>query len=314
MSTTVGVRQQRRSGIALFKWTLLTPLFVLLLFLLPVFLLQLYFSVHAWTVYLTNWWEADFVGFETFRAVLTDPRFFWSFLRSFAFAGLSTLGCFLIGFGLALLMYRPFKGHGFFYACFILPMLTVPIVIAYTFEMLLYQKGPLNGILSMLLGTDINIMWLTNPTIAAFTVIGLEIWNWTPFAFILLLAGLAALPHELVEAAQSLGASRWRIFWEIQLPLLRPVIFLVLILRFLEAIGEFAKTWALLQGGPGSATETMPLYLYLTTWQFFRVSKGAAMSYTVMVVMVAVVLVAIRVLRREKHALDRMYHRAGEQP
>jgi multiple sugar transport system permease protein len=210
-------------------------------------------------------------------------------------------------------MYRPFKGHGFFYAGFILPMLTVPIVIAYTFEMLLYQKGPINGILSAVLGTDITVMWLTNPSIAVFTIIFLEIWNWTPFAFILMLAGLAALPHELVEAAQSLGAGRWQIFREIQLPLLRPVISLVLILRFLEAIGEFAKTWALLQGGPGSATETIPVYLYLTTWQFFRISKGAAMSYIVMMVMVVIVLLAIRVLRREKQTLDRMYHRAGDQ-
>jgi multiple sugar transport system permease protein len=313
MPTTANIRDKRISRLALFKWTLLAPLFGLLLFLAPVFLLQLYFSVHAWTVYLTSWWEADFVGFETFWAVLTDPRFFWSFARSFAFAGLSTLGCFLIGFGLALLMYRPFPGHGFFYACFLLPMLTVPIVIAYTFEMLLYQKGPINGILSAILGTDITVMWLTQPTIAVFTIIFLEIWNWTPFAFILMLAGLAALPHEIVEAAQSLGAGRWRIFWEIQLPLLRPVISLVLILRFLEAIGEFAKTWALLQGGPGAATETIPIYLYLTTWQFFRVSKGAAMSYTVMVVMVVLILLAIRVLRRERQSLDRMYHRSEAQ-
>lgn len=311
MATPARISKTRFSGIALFKWALLTPLFALLAFLMPVLLLQLYFSVHAWTVYLTSWWEAEFVGLETFREVLTDPRFWWALARSFAFAGLSTLGCFLVGFGLALLMYRPFRGHGFFYACFILPMLTVPIVIAYTFEMLLYQKGPINGILSTLLGRDITVMWLTDPHTAVFTVIFLDIWNWTPFAFILLLAGLAAQPPELVEAAQNLGASRWRVFREIQLPLLRPVIVLALILRFLEAMGEFAKPWALLQGGPGSATETVSIYLYLTTWQFFRISKGAAMSYIVMVVMVAIVLLAIRVLRREKTALDRMYQRAG---
>jgi multiple sugar transport system permease protein len=314
MLPPAGISKKRLSSLAFFKWTLLTPFFGVLLFLVPVFLLQLYFSFHAWTVYLTSWWEAEFVGVDTFWEVLTDQRFLWSFVRSFAFAGFSTLGCFLIGFGLALLMYRPFKGHGFFYACFILPMLTVPIVIAYTFEMLLYQKGPINGMLSAVLGTDITVMWLTNPSIAVFTIIFLEIWNWTPFAFILMLAGLAALPHELVEAAQSLGAGRWQIFREIQLPLLRPVIFLVLTLRFLEAIGEFAKTWALLQGGPGSATETIPVYLYLTTWQFFRISKGAAMSYIVMMVMVVIVLLAIRVLRREKQALDRMYQGAGDHP
>ena len=306
------VSSKPMASIALFRWSVLVPFFALLLFLLPVFLLQIYFSVHSWTVYLTNWWEAQFVGFATFWEVLSDERFRWSFGRSFVFAGASTLGCFVIGFGLALLMYRPFKGHGFFYTMFILPMLTVPIVIAYTFEMLLYQKGPLNGVLSMLLGTDVHVMWLTHPGIAVCTTILLEIWNWTPFAFILMLASLAALPHELVEAAQSLGASRWRIFWEIQLPLLRPVILLALLLRFLEAMGEFAKTWGLLQGGPGSATETIPIYLYLTTWSFFRISKGAAMSYIVMLVMVGLVLLAIRILRREKTALDRMYSTTGK--
>jgi multiple sugar transport system permease protein len=299
-------------SLTLFRWGVLLPFFALLLFLLPVFLLQIYFSVHSWTVYLTNWWEAQFVGLATFWEVLSDARFLWSLVRSLVFASASTLGCFVVGFALALLMYRPFKGHGFFYTMFILPMLTVPIVIAYTFEMLLYQKGPLNGVLSLLLGTDVHVMWLTNPTMAVCTIILLEIWNWTPFAFILMLASLAALPHELVEAAESLGASRWRIFWEIQLPLLRPVILLALVLRFLEAMGEFAKTWGLLQGGPGSATETIPVYLYLTTWSFFRISKGAAMSYIVMLLMIVLVLLAIRILRREKTALDRMYRTSGQ--
>jgi multiple sugar transport system permease protein len=167
-------------------------------------------------------------------------------------------------------------------------------------------------VLSLLLGTDVHVMWLTNPTMAVCTIILLEIWNWTPFALILMLASLAALPHELVEAAESLGANRWRIFWEIQLPLLRPVILLALVLRFLEAMGEFAKTWGLLQGGPGSATETIPVYLYLTTWSFFRISKGAAMSYIVMLLMIVLVLLAIRILRREKTALDRMYSTPGQ--
>jgi N,N'-diacetylchitobiose transport system permease protein len=77
-------------------------------------------------------------------------------------------------------------------------------------------------------------------------------------------------------------------------------------------MGEFAKTWGLLQGGPGSATETIPIYLYLTTWSFFRISKGAAMSYIVMLVMVVLVLLSIRILRREKTALDRMYSTTGK--
>ena len=304
----------RSRGGAVFKWTLLTPFFALLLFVVPVFLLQLYFSFHSWTVYLGSWWDAEFVWFDMFTDVLTDPRFGWSIVRSLLFAGASTLGCFVVGFGLALLMYRPFRGHGVFYAVFILPMLTVPIVIAYTFEMLLYQKGPVNGILSAILGTDVNVLWLSDPKVAVLTTVLLGIWNWTPFVFIIMMAGLAALPRELDEAAQSLGASRWRIFLEVKLPLLRPVIFLALVLRFLEAIGEFPKIWALFQGGPGTATETIPVYLYLTTWQYFHVSKGAAMSYLVMLLMIGIVLFAIRALRREKRVLDTLYTAPGTRP
>jgi multiple sugar transport system permease protein len=306
--------QRSHSPGAVFKWTLLAPLFALLLFLVPVFLLQLYFSLHSWTIYLGSWWDAEFVWFDVFREVLSDPRFGWSIVRSLVFAGVSTLGCFAVGFALALLMYRPFRGHGLYYAFFILPMLTVPIVIAYTFEMLLYQNGPVNGILSAVLGTDVNVIWLADPRIAVLTTVLLEIWNWTPFVFIIMMAGLAALPRDLEEAAQSLGASRWRIFLEVKLPLLRPVIFLALILRFLEAIGEFPKTWALFQGGPGTATETIPVYLYLTTWTYFHVSRGAAMSYVVLLLMIGIVLVAIRMLRREKRILDRLYQAPAARP
>jgi N,N'-diacetylchitobiose transport system permease protein len=79
-------------------------------------------------------------------------------------------------------------------------------------------------------------------------------------------------------------------------------------------MGEFPKTWALFQGGPGTATETLPVYLYLTTWHYFHVSKGAAMSYLVMLLMIAIVLAAIRVLRREKRVLDAMYAAPGSRP
>jgi multiple sugar transport system permease protein len=298
----------RRRGIRRFKWSILGPLIALLaVVLLPVLLLQLYFSIHQWTVYLGSWWDADYVGFDLFQEVLTDPRFGWAVVRSLAFATVSTIGCFLVGFALALLMYKPFRGQALYYVIFILPMLTVPVVIAYTAEMMLYQSGPLNDLITRISGVEFKPQWLTNPDIALPTIMLLEIWNWTPFSFIIMLAGLSAIPREPIEAAEVLGASRWRIFWEVQLPLLRPVIFLALVLRFLEAMAEFPKTWALLQGGPGTATETLPVYIFLTTWQYFEISKGAAMSYIVMLLMVVIVLFAIRLLRREKRSLDLMY-------
>jgi multiple sugar transport system permease protein len=269
--------------------------------------LQLYFSFHQWTVYLSSWWDADFVGLDLFQDVLTDPRFGWAVVRSLAFATGSTLGCFVFGFLLAYLMYRPFRGQSVYYIIFILPMLTVPVVVAYTAEMLLYRSGPINDLISRLLHVNFQVSWLTDPNIALLTVALLEIWNWTPFSFIIMMAGLAAIPKEPIEAAEILGASKWRIFWEVQVPLLRPVILLALVLRFLEAMAEFPKTWALFQGGPGSATETLPVYIFMTTWQYFEISKGAAMSYLVMMLMIVIVLIAIHLLRREKRALDSMY-------
>jgi multiple sugar transport system permease protein len=278
-----------------------------LLLLTPVLLLQLYFSFHQWTVYLGSWSDAEYVGFDMFQSVFTDPRFGWAILRSLLFATGSTIGCFVFGFALAYLMHKPFRGNALYYIIFILPMLTVPVVVSYTAEMMLYRNGPLNGVLSFLTGLDIQVSWLTDPHLALVTVALLEIWNWTPFSFIIMLAGLSAIPKEPIEAAEILGASRWRIFWEVQVPLLRPVIMLALVLRFLEAMAEFPKTWALFQGGPGSATETLPVYIFMTTWQYFEISKGAAMSYIVMMLMIVIVLIAIHLLRREKHALDVMY-------
>jgi multiple sugar transport system permease protein len=297
----------RTRAVKRFKWTILAPLVALAVgVLLPVLLLQLYFSFHQWTVYLGRWQDAEWIGLDIFREVFTDPRFGWAILRSLAFALGSTVGCFLLGFGLAYLMHKPFRGQALYYILFILPMLTVPIVVAYTAEMLLYESGPINDIISRVGGAEYKVAWLTDPNIALTTVMLLEIWNWTPFSFIIMLAGFASLPKEPIEAARILGASSWRIFWEVQLPLLRPVILLALVLRFLEAMAEFPKIWALFQGGPGSATETIPVYIFLTTWQYFEVSKGAALSYVAMMLMIVIVLAAIRLLRREKRALDAM--------
>jgi multiple sugar transport system permease protein len=305
----ISAREASRSrAIRRFRWSILAPFIAMaLLVLTPVLLLQLYFSFHQWTVYLGTWWDAEWIGLDLFEEVFTDPRFGWAIVRSLVFSVGSTLGCFVIGFALAYLMYRPFRGQALYYIIFILPMLTVPVVVAYTGEMLLYQSGPINDLITRLSGVEFKPQWLTNPNIALTAVMLLEIWNWTPFSFIIMLAGLAAIPKEPIEAAQILGASKWRIFWEVQLPLLRPVIFLALVLRFLEAMAEFPKTWALFQGGPGTATETLPVYIFLTTWQYFEISKGAAMSYLVMMLMIVIVLAAIALLRREKRSLDAMY-------
>ncbi len=294
--------QQRRKRYQ--KMVLLPLIGSMLLILGPALFLQLYLSFNFYSIYSSGWWEAEWYALDIFIDVLKDTRFHASIFRSLLFATISTIGCFFIGFGLALLMYRNFRLQWFYYIIFIIPMLTVPIVIAYTAEMILYQKGPLNGILSMIFDREMMIMWITNPDIALFTVMLMEIWNWTPFSFIIMMAGLASLPKEPVEAAQILGASRLKIFFEIQLPLLRPIIILALVLRFLESMAEFPKTWAIFQGGPGTSTETIPVYIYLNTWYYFDWSKAAAMSYIVMFLMVVIILGAIKILQKENKRIN----------
>jgi multiple sugar transport system permease protein len=294
-----------------YKWTILPVVAIPVLFLAaPIIFFQIYFSLHQWTAYLGDWWQAEFVGLENFADVLRDGRFYWSLARSLIFAGASTALCLLIGFTLAYLMREPFPGRGLFYLLFITPMLIVPIAIGYNFEMLLVEKGPLNQMLGWVTGWEIRVSWFAAPIPAFLSIIFIEVWNWTPFVFILMLAGLSSMPREPIEAAKVLGASPRQIFFQVQLPLLRPVIVLALILRFLEALGEYPKVWSLTRGGPGSYTETMPVYLYITSWQHFNISKAAAISYLVLLIVAAIVYLCIRILLREKRALEALYRRA----
>src|SRR5215475_14445510 len=153
--------RSRQRAIRRFRWSILLPLILVIAFvLLPVLFLQLYFSFHQWTVYLGSWWDAEFVGLDLFTEVLTDPRFGWAVVRSLVFATGSTIGCFVIGFALAYLMYKPFHGQAVYYIIFILPMLTVPVVVAYTAEMLLYQSGPINDLVTRLSGIEFKPAWL----------------------------------------------------------------------------------------------------------------------------------------------------------
>jgi len=303
------VAKRRKGGF--FRWGSLTPLILALLFLVPVLVLQIYLTLHQWTAYLGPWWNSKFVGLDLFRQVFTDDRFLLSAARSFIFAGTSTLLSLLLGFGLAYLMHRPFRGRALYYGLFIIPMLMVPVVTGYTFQMLLYQDGPINHILSFLLRTEIRTSWLGEPVPAFATMVLIETWNWTPFVMIIMVAGLVSMPKEPLEAAQLLGASRWQIFAHVTLPLLKPVLVLAIILRFLEALAEFPKFWSITQGGPGTFTETIPVYLYLTAWDYFNVSKAAAMSYVVLLFVGAIIYACIRVLLKQKQSLDVMFAKVG---
>ena len=188
-------------------------------------------------------------------------------------------------------------------------MLIVPIAIGYNFEMLLVEKGPLSSGARLAHGAGDPGLWFAQPIPAFLSIIFIEVWNWTPFVFILMLAGLSGLPREPIEAAKVLGASPLQIFLQVELPLLRPVIVLALVLRSRGA-GRVPEGVVAHPGGPGSYTETMPVYLFVTSWQHFNISKGAAISYLVLLIVAAIVYLCIRLLLREKRALEALYRRS----
>jgi multiple sugar transport system permease protein len=276
-------------------------LFVLLL--LPNVVLLVYLALHSWRITRGLWWNAPFAGLDTFRGALEDPRFLWALARTFAFAAAAVPLELLLGFGLALLCRRHFRGRRVYTTVFLLPMMIVPAVVGYDLSMLLIDQGPFNQVLSLLLGRTVTIRWLSEYTPAQLAVIGADVWQWTALTFLIFTSGLAGLPEDPIRAARVMGASRWQVFWHVELPLLKPVIAIAVVLRSMEALKIFDYPMLLTQAGPGNATETVAVYLWRVGWEFARVSDAAAMSLILLVAVAMYILVAIRVLRRERRRL-----------
>jgi multiple sugar transport system permease protein len=187
---------------------------------------------------------------------------------------------FVLGFALALLVDSLAHGRGFFRAGLLAPMLLPPVVVAVIWRLIYNpQFGVLNGTLRAMGFNPDALTWTSGESSAMASVILVDIWEWTPFLFLLLSAGLQAIPQEPLEAARMDGASSWQIFRDILLPLLKPVILLAILLRAMDLMRIFDQIFILTQGGPGFATETISLYIYRTAFRFFNFGYAAAMSF-----------------------------------
>ncbi len=287
-----------------FKWIPFVPvqgLFVVLL--LPNFLLLVYLSLLSWRITRGAWWSAPFTGLDAFTLAIQDERFLWALVRTFVFAAGAVPLELLLGFGLALLCRAQFRGRRFYSTIFLLPMMIVPAVVGYDLSMILIDQGPFNQVLTVLAGRPITVRWLSDYSAAPLAVIGADVWQWTSLTFLIFLSGFAGLPQDPVRAARVMGATRWQVFRYVELPLLKPVIAIAVVLRSMEALKIFDYPMLLTQGGPGNATETVAVYLWRMGWEFARVSHAAAMSLILLAVVSVYVFVAIRVLRRERRRL-----------
>ena len=185
---------------------------------------------------------------------------------------------FLLGLALALLVDSLARGRGFFRAGLLAPMLLPPVVAAVIWRLIYNpQFGVLNGMLRQIGFNTARLTWTTGSP-AMLSVILVDVWEWTPFLFLLLSAGLQAIPRSLSKPRAS-TAPAWRIFRDVTLPLLKPTILLALLLRSMDLLRIFDQIFILTQGGPGTATETVSLYIYRTAFRFSNFGYAAAMSF-----------------------------------
>jgi multiple sugar transport system permease protein len=190
---------------------------------------------------------------------------------------------FTLGLALALLIDSLAHAKSFFRAGLLVPMLLPPVVAAVAWRLIFNpQFGVLNGTLRELGVNTAGLLWTGGDRSALASVILVDVWEWTPFLFLLLSAGLQAIPPEPLEAARIDGASAWQIFRDVTLPLLRPVILLALLLRAMDLVRIFDQIFILTQGGPGTATETLSLYIYRTAFRFSSFGYAAAMSFVLL--------------------------------
>ncbi len=192
---------------------------------------------------------------------------------------------FLLGLALALLVDSLAHGRALIRIGILAPMLLPPVVAAVIWRLIYNPEfGVLNGILRQLGFNTANLTWTSGRVTAMLSVILVDVWEWTPFFFLLLTAGLQAIPAEPVEAARVDGAGYWRILLDVILPLLKPTILLALLLRSMDLLRIFDQIFILTQGGPGSATETMSLYIYRTAFRFSNFGYAAAMSFIALMI------------------------------
>lgn len=231
---------------------------------------------------------ARVMGSEVFRIALANTAFF-----TIASTALS----FLLGLSLALAMLNLRRAVRLLVTLAILPLAVMPVVSGLTWGMMLNPSlGVVNGLLRSV-GIE-GPGWATSPDLALLTIVLIDVWQWTPFCFLILYAGLQALPGEPLEAARIDGANAWQRLLHVTLPMLRPIIAITLIFRFMEAFRAFDVIYTVTKGGPGRASETLILRAFLETFTFFNPSSAAVYGIIMLIITILLARPAARLLAR----------------
>jgi multiple sugar transport system permease protein len=237
------------------------------------------------------------VGLGNYGDILGDSQFWGALWVTVRFVALAVSLEVALGLGLALLCLREIPGIRYVRLTLIVPMVVMPVVVGIVFRLIYSSDIGLLSIVSQALGGS-SLQILTNNAAAFLGIVAVDVWQWTPFMFLILLAGLQSLPVEPLEAAKVDGASAWRAFWDHTFPMLRPVLAVAIVLRTIDAFGTFDQVFLLTQGGPGRSTELLSLYGYETVFKFQQVGYGVAMILTLAAAVLALAFLAARLVGR----------------
>lgn len=274
--------QERR-----FALTLIAPSLLVLLLVTTAPLVYLAWnSLHR--IDLGMPWLSGFAGLDNYEKMGSDPRFWNSLWLTVIYTCSTVVLQVFIGLGLALLVLQIPKGQGMLRVGAILPIVLAPVVVGLFWRTLILAPDVgLVDLVTRSLGLGSH-NWLGDPQLALISVIAIHTWQWTPFAFLVLLATLSTLPGDIYEAARLDRAGAWQRFRYITLPLIRPAIVMVIIMRMMTALSAFAAIFAATGGGPGSSTEILNLYAYRTSFTELNIGYGSSLAMVLLGITMAV--------------------------
>jgi multiple sugar transport system permease protein len=245
------------------------------------------------------WYPSGWVGLQNFYDILTDPQF-WNSLRITMVFVIGAVSIeFFLGLVIAMLFAKESIGKGKYIArtlimsSMVLPPLSVGMIWRYLLN------DSFGAVAIWLKNIGLNFGWYGSPETALPSMIFIDVWQWTPFVFLIMLAGLVSLPGDVYEAAEIDGASRWKKFTHITLPLLKPVIVVAVLLRMLEAFKVFDMIWMLTKGGPVHATEVIGVLIYIQAFQSYNLGYAAALALILLAFSIGITITFIKISKFE---------------
>ena len=280
------------------------------LFLLPAVLFLVFTSLYPLTyaLYLTFFrWdlkispERFFIGLDNYKYAIGDGQFHSSMWVTLIFVGVTVTAEIVLGMAIALLVTREISYGRVVRSLLLIPMVMTPVVVGILWRILFNPDfGLVNYILSLFGADPTKLLWLGDPDLALWAVMITDIWEWTPFVVLVFVAGLTSLPLDTFKAARVDGASSWQIFWKISLPLLKPIILVTVILRFLDAFKVVDTVYVMTYGGPGNTTKLLSFFIYETGLKYFNIGYASTVSWIFIVLMFALTFYLIRERQRSE--------------